>query len=118
MARQLRGHGSVGGPAAPSAKGNVSFQTRQKPSGPKSTFLLSASKLPAKTRLVLKVNGVASDRVKTDAKGKLLIVKGNVLVPSNGKVTKLSADVDVSTAQSFALETLDGQIAATAGFAQ
>lgn len=108
--------------AALLAKGDVAFGVKQKDAKSKTTFLMFAKKLPASTKLVLKVNGVAVRNVKTDSKGLVLVVSGNATLPLKGdgtpktKVTSLPTSVDVSAIQTVELDTTDGQVAATGGF--
>lgn len=106
---------------ADAAKGSVTFQVKQQPDKTKTAFLLFAKKLPANAKLMLKVNGVSVRKVKTDAKGQLLVAAGKATLPLKAdgspktKVTPLPGSVEIGAVQSVELDTLDGQVVATGG---
>ena len=114
--------GLVAGTAYPDVVGHVAFDTKLKKSKDKSHFLLYARKLPADTTVNILINGTAVGQATSDVKGRLLIIRGTVIIPVKGDgVTPLSTPtdlpdgVDLSLLDTLELTDAQGQVIATAG---
>ncbi len=108
------------GAADPGAAGAVSFRVKTTGTKSRNAFLLYVGGLPASAAVTLLADDAAVGTFTTTATGQLVIVEGDVPVPTSlvGRmlpVNALPAAVDLDTVSSLTLTNAAGNILATAG---